>query len=128
MGKNVGDGEDVAASTIQPSPPLSPVSPLSPSAPSPSRGVRRRSTVRRDWLTLFKRANYNKFLVLFKSLINAASAAFVCIAFVWRDYGLVDLVSTLTNFNRYTVILVLGRSILFTICQMCILIDMTPPA
>ncbi len=45
---------------------------------------------------LLRRANYTKIVLLTKALITFGGVAFLSLLFVWRGYGLVDIVASYT--------------------------------
>jgi hypothetical protein len=63
---------------------------------------------------LLLRANYIKLIILSKAVVILFVAALLSSLFIWRDVGLVDMLSTYANLHRYIVLLLLGRTILLT--------------
>ncbi len=102
-------------------------SPPSPSPIEPPSGAGQHNELlglrKRD---LFMRANYTKIMILFKSLITSCGSFGISLFFVWRSYGLVDLISTYSNYSRYLLILILGRAIVWTIFLIVFIVSLQP--
>jgi hypothetical protein len=109
------------------SPKQSDVGVLTPSPPShSSSGAQHNHLLGLGRLELFKRANYTKVMIMYKAIIASFLSLTLSLLFLWRDYGLVDLLSSKTNYSRYLLILILGRSVPWTISQTLFFLSLMP--
>ena len=99
---------------------------LTPTPPSPSASGSPNHLLGLSRLELFKRANYTKVMLLLKALVSSFLSVSLSLLFLWRDYGLVDLLSSKTNYSRYLLILILGRAVLWTIFQILFFVSVMP--
>ncbi len=67
-------------------------------------------------------------MILLKSMVGASLGFLLSIVFVWKDIGIVDLLASVTNYNRYLLLLILGRSILWTLFMILFRILLVSPA
>ena len=99
---------------------------LAPTPPSPSASGSPNLLLGLSRLELFKRANYTKVMIMLKTLVNSFFSVSLSLLFLWRDYGLVDLLASKTNYRRYLLILILGRSVPWTIFQTLFFVSLMP--
>ena len=100
---------------------------LTPTPPSPSSsGPQHNHLLGLSRLELFKRANYTKVLLMGTALVIAFLSVSLSLLFLWRDYGLVDLLSSKTNYSRYLLILILRRAVPWTIFSILFSISLMP--
>jgi hypothetical protein len=98
---------EVPTAAVSPSPP-------SPNPPTASGASQHNELQGLSTMALFKRANYTKVMILLKAVFASLSSCSLSLLFLWRDYGLIDLLCFYTKYSRYILTLILGRSIPWT--------------